>query len=140
MPWLDDVGAVVQAWFGGQEFGDALTEVLTGAADPGGRLPTTFPVRYEDNPTIYNYPGELGQVHYGENVFMGYRAYSTFGPAPLFPFGHGLSYTSFALGATSVEPDADDPTRMTVTVPVSNTGDRDGSTVVQLYVRPPRDG
>jgi len=137
MPWLDDVPAVLQAWFGGQEFGDALVDVLTGAADPGGRLPTTFPARYEDNPTITNYPGELGRVDYGENIYVGYRYYSTFGPAPLFEFGHGLSYTSFAFGDVTVRPDPHDPHRLSVTVPVTNTGDRAGSTVVQLYVHPP---
>ena len=112
--------------------------MLVGAADPGGRLPTTFPVRYEDNPTIFNYPGEHGEVRYGENVFVGYRAYNTFGPDPLFPFGHGLSYTSFRTGVPDVAAAPDDPTALTVTVPVENVGDRPGSTVVQLYVHPRR--
>jgi beta-glucosidase len=138
MPWVDDVAAVVQVWFGGQELGDALADVLTGLADPGGRLPTTFPVRWADSPAAPNYPGEFGEVRYGEGVFVGYRAQRTFGPAPLFPFGHGLSYTSFAYGDPTVEADAAGPAGFTVTVPVTNTGGRPGSTVVQLYVRPPR--
>jgi beta-glucosidase len=139
MPWIDDVGAVVQAWFGGQAFGDALADVLVGAADPGGRLPLTFPVRYEDNPTagdLSHYPGRDGQVHYAEDVFVGYRAYATTGPEPLFPFGHGLSYTRFALGEAEVTLQPD-PLHVAVAVPVTNTGPRPGSTVVQLYVRPP---
>jgi len=142
MPWIDDVGAVVQAWFGGQAFGDALADVLVGAADPGGRLPTTFPVRYEDNPTAGDprrYPGEGGQVHYGEDVFVGYRSATTSGPEPLFPFGHGLSYTTFSLGEIEVEafdPDSD-AVRVEVAVPVANSGGRPGTTTIQLYVRPP---
>ncbi len=138
MPWIDDVPAVLQAWFGGQEMGDALVDVLFGEADPGGRLPTTFPVRHQDHPAIHNYPGENGQVHYGENVFVGYRSYVSFGPPPLFPFGHGLSYTSFAIAEPEVLASVDDPSALSVSVqiPVTNTGDRPGSTVVQLYVRP----
>jgi beta-glucosidase len=137
MPWIDDVGAVVQAWFGGQAMGDALADVLVGDADPGGRLPVSFPVRYEDNPTAgdpAHYPGQNGQTHYDEGELVGYRYYSGVGTDPLFPFGHGLSYTTFSLGDPSVLAAGPD---VTVEVPVTNTGDRPGSTVVQLYVRPP---
>jgi len=138
MPWIDSVPAVLQAWFGGQEMGDALVDVLLGDADPGGRLPTTFPVRYHDNPTVHNYPGENGEVAYGENVFVGYRSYTTYGPSPLFPFGHGLSYATFELGEPEVLAALDDPSSLAVSlaIPVSNVGPRPGSTVVQLYVRP----
>lgn len=151
MPWIDQVPATLQAWFGGQELGDALADVLVGDADPGGRLPTTFPVRYEDNPTLLEYPGEFGQVRYVESVFVGHRAYDKRAIEPLFPFGHGLSYARFDLGAPVVTdaassssamagPDtaAQPATRFTVTVPVTNVGDRPGQTVVQLYVRPAR--
>jgi beta-glucosidase len=135
MPWEPEVAAILQAWFPGQEYGDALVDVLLGEADPGGRLPTTFPHRYLDNPTLFTYPGEAGEVVYGEGVFVGYRAYDTQQVEPLFPFGHGLSYTEFRLGAARVEAGVA-PGSFTVTVPVTNTGARDGSTVVQLYVAP----
>lgn len=135
MPWEPDVAAILQAWFPGQEYGDALVDVLLGDADPGGRLPTTFPHRYLDNPTLFTYPGEAGEVVYGEGVFVGYRAYDTQQVEPLFPFGHGLSYTEHRLGAARIDAGSD-PGTFTVTVPVANTGDRSGSTVVQLYVAP----
>jgi len=140
MPWIDDVAGVLQVWFGGQEFGDALVDVLLGDADPGGRLPTTFPRRYEDNPTLFNYPGENGEVFYGEGVFVGYRAYDTQEVEPLFPFGHGLSYADLALG----EPEPSATTwsagqSLTVRVPVTNSSDRDGVEVVQAYVAAPTD-
>jgi len=135
MPWEPEVAAILQVWFGGQEYGDALVDVLLGEADPGGRLPTTFPRRYLDNPTLFTYPGEGGEVRYGEGVFVGYRAYDRQQVEPLFCFGHGLSYTSFQLGAATVIPGAD-PGSFAVTVPVTNTGDREGQAVVQLYVAP----
>ena len=94
MPWIDDVSAVVQAWYGGQEIGAAVADVLLGVADPGGRLPVTFPATSRQHPGLLNYPGEAGQVHYGEGVYVGYRGYDQLGLEPLFGFGHGLSYTS----------------------------------------------
>lgn len=146
MPWADDVQAIVQAWFPGQEFGRALADVLFGDADPGGRLPTTFPRRYEDHPALFNYPGEAGAVRYGEGVFTGYRGYDQRGVAPRFPFGHGLSYTTFALGEpvlthlvgdlTTVSPAWRGPVLGEVAIDVTNTGDRAGHEVVQLFVRP----
>jgi beta-glucosidase len=139
MPWLDDVAAVLEAWYPGQETGNAIADVLVGAADPGGRLSQTFPVRWADNPTHAQdpeiYPGLDGKVRYEEGVFIGYRHYDRTGIAPLFPFGFGLSYTSFALSDLDV-----DDTRfetdgtVVVTVTVTNTGARAGSDVVQLYV------
>jgi beta-glucosidase len=135
MPWIDEVAAVVQAWYGGQEAGHAIAAVLFGDADPGGRLPTTFPRRLADNPAYINYPGENGHVLYGEGLFVGYRYYDRKGVAPLFPFGFGLSYTEFAysnlrLSAESMH--ADDT--LTVSVDITNTGSRTGTEVVQLYV------
>ena len=102
MPWADDAPAVLQAWFGGQEMANALADVLFGDAEPGGRLPTTFPVRLEHNPSYGNFPGELGEVRYGEGVLMGYRWYDARRLPTRFPFGHGLSYTTFELGAPEV--------------------------------------
>jgi len=135
MPWLNDVGAVVLAWYGGQEAGNAIADVLFGDADPGGRLPTTFPRRLADNPAYINYPGENGHVLYGEGLFVGYRYYDRKGIEPLFPFGFGLSYTDFAysnlrLSANAMRADE----TITVSVDVTNKGTRAGMEVVQLYI------
>lgn len=135
MPWLDDVRAVLWTWYPGQEFGNALADVLCGDADPGGRLPTTFAHRIEDTPAFTNYPGSFGQVRYGEGIHVGYRWYDARGIEPLFPFGHGLSYSTFEIGevvATAATDGAVD-----VQVVVTNTGDRRGSEVVQVYVEAP---
>lgn len=122
LPWADDVDAVLQCWYGGQELAPALSDVLSGATDPGGRLPCTFPRRL---PAI-DFPGENGEVRYGERLLMGYRAE----PDARFPFGHGLSYTSFEWTDGRLDGD-------TVRVTVTNTGARRGSEVVQAYVAPP---
>lgn len=142
MPWLDKVRAVVEAWYPGQEAGNAIADVLTGAAEPGGRLAQTFPKRLEDTPVKtgdpLTYPGADGHVAYREGVFVGYRHYDRAGIAPLFPFGHGLSYTTFAWGAPVVDqPAFDGHGLVSVRVKVTNTGARPGSEVVQLYVAPP---
>lgn len=136
MPWLDRVAGVIQAWYPGQECGNAIADVLFGDANPSGKLPQTFPRRLEDNPAYINYPGENGRVRYGEGLFVGYRYYEKKQVAPLFPFGFGLSYTSFAydnlrLSASAIAPDD----RLTVSVDVTNTGQRIGKEIVQLYVR-----
>ncbi|MFE8595954.1 beta-glucosidase H [Archangium violaceum] len=136
LPWLDAVAGVLQAWYPGQEAGNAIADVLFGDAEPSGRLPQTFPVRLEDNAAHGNYPGGQGRVRYGEGVFVGYRHHDTKDIAPLFPFGFGLSYTTFAYGnlrlsAESLSPDG----TLTVTLDVTNTGPRAGQEVVQLYVR-----
>ena len=142
MPWLDDVAAVLEAWYPGQEAGNAIADVLTGAAEPGGRLPQSFPVKWNDNPVHSQdreiYPGLAGKVRYEEGVFIGYRHYDRQGIAPLFPFGFGLSYTRFALSDFIVEDAAfvADGT-VGVRVTVTNTGERAGSEVVQLYVGDP---
>ncbi len=136
MPWAERVAAVLYAWYPGQEAGDAIAAVLFGDRDPGGRLPTTFPLRLEDSPAHLTYPGEAGTVSYGEGIFTGYRGLRRRAVAPAFPFGHGLSYTTFAFGP----PRLDRTTiaageGVEVMVPVRNTGERAGSTVVQIYVR-----
>lgn len=135
MPWLSDVPAVLQAWYPGQEVGNAIADMLFGDAEPSGRLPQTFPLRWSDNPTQSNdlevYPGTNGNVRYAEGVFIGYRHYDAKGITPMFPFGHGLGYTSFEIsGIETRESDAG----LTVDVFVQNTGSRKGSTVIQLYV------
>jgi beta-glucosidase len=137
MGWADDVAAVVQCWFGGQEMAAGLTDVLVGAAEPGGRLPTSIPMRLEHSPSHANFPGENGELRYGESLFMGYRGFEHNALAPRFAFGHGLSYTSFEVGEATTSATAYRPGEtMTVTVPVTNTGSRAGSEVVQCYVAP----
>jgi beta-glucosidase len=136
MDWLDAVPAVVQAWYPGQEAGHAIADVLFGDANPSGRLPTTFPRCLKDNPAYLNYPGENGKVTYGEGLFVGYRYYDAKGIEPLFPFGYGLSYTTFAYSNLRLEANeylAGDEIR--VRVDVENTGARAGQEVVQLYLR-----
>jgi beta-glucosidase len=139
MPWINAVRAVLEAWYPGQEAGNAIADVLTGAAEPGGRLPQTFPVRWADNPAHSQdrevYPGLEGKVRYEEGIFVGYRHYDRLGMTPLYPFGFGLGYTSFALSDLSVDDsDFDAAGNVTATVKVTNTGARAGATVVQLYV------
>jgi len=136
MPWLNRVAGVIEAWYPGQECGNAIADVLFGQVNPSGRLPQTFPRRMEDHPAFDNYPGENGKVHYGEGVFVGYRRYDQRGLEPLFPFGHGLSYTTFEYTNLRLSSEAITPEqRLTVSLDVTNTGQRAGQEVVQLYVR-----
>jgi beta-glucosidase len=139
MPWKDKVAAILQSWYPGQELGNGVADVLMGDAEPGGRLPQTFPSRLEANPTHGNYPGENGHVAYAEGVHIGYRHYDARGgDGVLFPFGHGLTYTTFALGETRLSAAAIGPDdRLTVVTPLRNSGARAGKAVVQLYVAPP---
>lgn len=137
MPWADDVPAIVQSWLGGQEMADALVDVLVGDTDPGGRLPTTFPLRVEHTPSYGNFPGDNGEVVYAEGLLVGYRWYDSRHLPVLFPFGHGGSYTTFDVGAPvlrTASVGAGDTVGVEVTV--TNTGSRQGSHVVQCYVRP----
>ena len=135
MPWLDEVPAVLQMWFPGQEIGDALVDVLTGVAEPGGRLPLTFPRRLEDTPAFGSYPGTDGRAAYSERLFIGHRWADREDIEPLFPFGFGLGYTTFEWELASVEGGVD--AGVTVSVTLRNTGARDGGEVVQVYVEPP---
>lgn len=136
MPWLNDVAAVIQAWMPGQECGNSITDVLTGAVNPSGKLPQTYPLRIEDNPAYLNYPGENGHVTYGERMFVGYRYYEKKDIPVLFPFGYGLSYTSFAYSNARLSASTISPTgTLTAEVDVTNTGKRAGQEIVQLYIR-----
>lgn len=135
MPWIDDVAAVVLAYFGGQETGPGVAAVLTGDADPGGRLPVTYPRRLEDTPAWPHYAPVAGVQRYTEGLLMGYRGFDAGGIEPLFPFGHGLSYGTSTwsparLAAATV--DVGEP--VVVEVDVTNTGDRPVTEVVQVYV------
>ena len=137
--WAQRCGAVLQVWFGGQEMGPALAAVLLGEADPGGRLPHTVPVRLEDHPAAGSYPGRDGHLPYDEGVLPGHRWYDAQDIEPRFPFGHGLSFASFDWGEPAVEVRSAEVTApsVRVVVPVTNTSERPGHEVVQVYVRPP---
>ena len=139
MPWLEEVKAVVQAWFPGQEAGNAIADVLTGVVNPSGRLPVSFPRRIEDAPAHGHFPGDYidGQLHvtYEEGIFVGYRHYDRsekHRSQVLFPFGYGLSYTTFdhVSPKVSVSDNAED---FEVTIEVTNTGSCVGADVVQVY-------
>ncbi|GHU71645.1 glycosyl hydrolase [Clostridia bacterium] len=136
MPWIGDVQAVLEMYLGGQAVGGAAVDLLYGAANPCGKLAETFPLRLSDTPCYTSFPGEADAVRYGEGVFVGYRHYDSVGRAVLFPFGHGLSYTSFKYGALSCNIIKDGPSpRVTVSCEVTNGGAVAGKEIVQLYVR-----
>jgi beta-glucosidase len=133
--WIDKVPAVLEAYFPGQEGGNAIANILFGDVNPSGKLPDTFPIRYEDNPAFINYPGEAGKVFYGEGIYVGYRYYDAKKIEPLFPFGHGLSYTSFRYSNLQITPaKVKVDGKVTVTIDIKNTGKRQGKEVVQLYI------
>ena len=130
--WHDDVDAILEGWLLGQAGGSALADVLFGVVNPSGHLAESIPLRLEDNPSWLNFPGEQGHVRYGEGVFVGYRYYESAGVPVRYPFGHGLSYTTFHTDELTLETTGDDSVSARVTV--TNTGDRAGKHVVQLYV------
>lgn len=137
-PWLDRVPALVQAWYPGQEGGTALAEILFGDVNPSGRLPVTFERRWEDNPVHDSYYPAAGtkRVVYKEGVFVGYRGYQRNNTKPLFPFGFGLSYTTFKYSNLSIKPLSNDESgpRYEVSFDVTNTGTREGAEVAQVYI------
>ena len=136
MPWIDRVPAVLEAWFSGSEAGNALADVVFGAVNPSGKLPFTFPVRLEDNGahTLGEYPG-ADKVKYNESIFVGYRWHDKEQLKPLFAFGHGLSYTAFAVGNVKADRTTLVPNgSIRISADVTNTGDRAGAEVVQLYI------
>jgi beta-glucosidase len=136
MPWVDRVPAVVEAWLGGQAGAGAIADVLFGKVNPSGKLAETFPVRLEDTPAFLNFPAEDGEVLYGERIFVGYRWYDERKIAPLFPFGHGLSYTEFTYSDLDLSAERiTDADSLTVAVTVTNSGSMAGKEVVQLYVK-----
>jgi hypothetical protein len=135
--WFDSIPAILQAWYIGQDGGTALGEVLFGDVNPSGRLPSTFDRRFEDNPAFADYPGEFVRdqnwpvEHYSEGIFVGYRGYDKSQKDPLFPFGYGLSYTTFDFANMKLEKMADG---VHVRLDVTNTGHVAGAEVVQVYV------
>jgi beta-glucosidase len=133
--WVDQAPAIVDIWYGGQEGGNAIADVLFGQANPSGKLPVSFVKRWEDSPAYGNYPGQNLQVNYAEGIYVGYRYFDSKNVEPLFPFGYGLSYTKFdysdlkvsAEGASSGKP-------VQVSLQVRNSGSRAGAEVVELYL------
>ncbi|MGQ9779565.1 MAG: fibronectin type III-like domain-contianing protein, partial [Bacillota bacterium] len=134
MPWIDSVPAVLQAFYPGQEGGRAIARILLGEVNPSGKLPVTFPRRLEDTPAFLDCLGGL-EVRYGEGIFVGYRYYDRRGVAPLFPFGHGLSYTTFAYDGLVAPRQAKIGEPVRLSVRVTNTGPWAGKEVVQVYIR-----
>jgi beta-glucosidase len=139
MPWADKVPAILEAWYPGQEDGNVVASLLFGDANPAGKLPITFPKRDADMAasTPAQYPGVDGVATYSEGVFVGYRHFDAKGIEPLFPFGHGLSYTTFKTRNLHAWPAVGG--HVVVTADVTNTGKRAGTQVVQLYVGHPAD-
>jgi beta-glucosidase len=133
MPWLDEVPAVLEAFYSGQEGGNAITSILFGEVNPSGKLAVTFPKRLEDTPAFINYPGKQ-EVFYGEGIFVGYRYYDKKELEPLFPFGFGLSYTTFEYDSIKAPEQAKIGEPVPVNVTITNTGKMAGKEVVQLYI------
>ena len=136
MPWMERVGAVLETWYPGQESGTATASLLFGDADPGGRLPVTFPASADQGPATQTdeYPGVHGVAHYSEGILAGYRWYDTHHQEPLFPFGFGLSYTTFRLSDLKLRRNGN---MLNIELMVKNVGTRPGSDVVQIYVGEP---
>lgn len=146
--WIDAPAAVLEGWMMGQAGAGAMADILFGNVNPSGKLAETFPIKLADTPAALNFPGELGKVRYGEGLFIGYRYYDAKAMPVQFPFGYGLSYTTFAYGNLRVSAaDFADTDGLSVSVDITNTGDRAGQEVAQLYVhdcqsglaRPPKE-
>jgi beta-glucosidase len=133
--WEQHARAILEVWLSGQAAGGATADLLLGAANPSGRLTETVPLRLEDNSSYLNFPGDAGHVRYGEGVFVGYRGYDAVGGEVSYAFGHGLSYTTFDYSDLTAEVSGD--ATVTVRCTVTNTGDRAGKEVVQLYIGDP---
>ena len=134
MPWIDNAKAILQCWFPGQEFGNSLADILIGKVNPSGKLPTTFPKKLSDTPAYSTYPGKDLQMDYEEGLFIGYRWYDRESIEPLFPFGHGLSYTSFEYSNLRAIPPKGDSSVAAFEVDITNTGDVAGKEVLQGYI------
>ncbi|PWD99997.1 glycoside hydrolase family 3 C-terminal domain-containing protein [Marinilabilia rubra] len=138
MPWVDQVPAILETWLGGQAGAGGTADVIFGKVNPSGKLAETFPVRLEDTPAFFNFPGEQGNVLYGERIFVGYRFYDERNIKPLFPFGHGMSYTQFEYSDMNVSSkEITDKDVLDVTIKVKNTGSVKGKEIVQIYVSDP---
>jgi beta-glucosidase len=133
--WIAQVPAIVDMWYGGQEGGNAIADVLFGVADPSGKLPVSFVKEWTDSPAYGHYPGENLQVDYAEGIYVGYRYFDKQKIEPVFPFGYGLSYTKFDYSDLKVSPkEASSGEQIKVSVKVHNSGSRTGAEVVELYI------
>ncbi len=132
MPWINDSNAILQSWFGGQEYGNALADLIFGEINPSGKLPTTFPVQIEDTPAFDYYPGKNSQMNYEEKLLIGHRWYERKGKKPLFPFGFGLSFTKFSF--SDLEVIKKDDLNINCKFRIKNFGEMDGHEVAQCYV------
>jgi beta-glucosidase len=132
--WLAQVPALVDMWYGGQEGGNAIADVLFGDVNPSGKLPVSFVKEWKDSPAYGHYPGENLQVEYAEGIYVGYRYFDKRKVEPLFPFGFGLSYTKFDYSDLKVSPDATSSGKIDVSLQLRNNGSRAGAEVVELYV------
>ena len=147
MPWLDKAGAVLEMYLAGQASGAAAIDLLYGKANPSGKLAETFPLRLEDNPSYLDFPGSRDKVRYSEGIFIGYRYYDKKKMDVLFPFGYGLSYTTFRYSNMRVEVNstinnksgdglkANDNDKIKVYIDITNTGSKAGAEIVQLYIK-----
>ncbi|MFP3459919.1 glycoside hydrolase family 3 C-terminal domain-containing protein [Arthrobacter globiformis] len=133
LPWRDEVAATLISYFGGQEFGHALTDILTGTIEPGGRLPTTWPATQEDLPVINVTPAADGTLTYDEGIHIGYRAWLKASTTPAYEFGYGLGYTEWTLDSAEAAPEATPGTTVPLMVTLTNTGNRRGKNLVQVY-------
>jgi beta-glucosidase len=131
MPWLSEAASLVHAWYGGNETGNGIADVLFGDINPSARLPLTFPARVQDNPAFVNFRSEAGRTLYGEDVYVGYRWYEKLAAKVNFPFGHGLSYTSFRTSDLKVEMNGDE---IVTSIQLTNVGERRGAEVLQVYI------
>ncbi len=131
--WIDTTPALLDMWYGGQEGGHALASILFGDANPSGKLPVSLPKKFEDSPAYGHYPGENLKVDYAEGIYVGYRYYDTKNVEPQFPFGFGLSYTTFEYSDLKVVPGAGNKP-VSIQLKVRNTGTRPGAEVVEVYV------
>jgi beta-glucosidase len=139
--WIDDVAAVLESWMMGQAGGAAIADVLFGKVNPSGKLAETFPLKLADTPSHINWPGDAGEVRYGEGLFIGYRYYDAKEISVLFPFGYGLSYTTFEYSNPKVSAQSfKDTDGVTVSVDITNTGDIAGKEIVQVYVHDQQSG
>jgi beta-glucosidase len=132
MPWVNKAKSILQSWYAGQEYGDALFEILTGLVNPSGKLPTTFPKRIKDTPAYSCYPGENLQMSYDEKLLIGYKWYDRKKIEPLFHFGHGLSYTNFEYSNLRIS--NSDKNNFTCSFNIENVGDISGFEISQCYI------
>jgi beta-glucosidase len=140
MPWLSKVAGVVYAWYGGNECGNSIADIIYGHVNPSGRLPITFPKRELDIAANLNYKSARTKIHYEEGIWVGYKHFNARGIEPLFPFGHGLSYTTFEYSGLEVvgsEAKTADEWKITAKVTVTNTGTKAGAHSVHFYTCPP---